>query len=91
MNSPSQHSSVSSAPRFGVRVALLLAAALVCLASAVSSCSYTKHVPKGQLLLDNATIEVARDSAGKENINTLELYNFLRQRPNHKVLGFAKL
>ena len=77
--------------RLGGRVAVVLTAALVCIAAAMSSCSYTKHVPKGELLLDNATIEIDRDSAGKEKIDVLELYNFLRQRPNHKVLGFAKL
>ena len=52
------------------------------------SCSSVKHVPDGSYLLDKVTIKT--DSAGKE-INTDELYNFLRQTPNHKVLGFAKL
>ena len=91
VNSPDRHSSVSLPARLGGRVAVVLTAALVCIAAAMSSCSYTKHVPKGELLLDNATIEIDRDSAGKEKIDVLELYNFLRQRPNHKVLGFAKL
>lgn len=56
-------------------------------ASAFWSCSSTKHVPEGRYLLDNVSIiDVAGDS-----VATDELYYFLRQSPNHKVLGFAKL
>lgn len=51
------------------------------------SCSSTKHVPDGQYLLDDVSITVADN----ESVETSELYNFLRQQPNHKVLGFAKL
>lgn len=53
------------------------------------ACSSTKHVPDGQYLLDNVTIAV--DSASRSTVDATELYNFLRQTPNHKVLGFAKL
>ncbi len=63
----------------------LLALALVAVLSA--ACSVTKHVPEGRYLLDNVDIEV--DDNGI--IDETELYNFLRQTPNHKVLGFAKL
>lgn len=49
-------------------------------------CSSTKHVPQGLMLLDNVSIRVDNDT-----ISETELYNFLRQTPNHKVLGFAKL
>lgn len=52
------------------------------------SCSSVKHVPDGSFLLDKVSVRV--DSGG-DAINTGELYNFLRQTPNHKVLGFAKL
>ncbi|MDE6040453.1 MAG: outer membrane protein assembly factor, partial [Muribaculaceae bacterium] len=62
---------------FGVLCAVLL----------LSSCSSTKHVPAGEYLLDKVHI-VVKDN---EEIETAELYNFLRQQPNHKVLGFAKL
>jgi outer membrane protein assembly factor BamA len=48
-----------------------------------------RHVPDGEYLLDNVTIDV--DSAARRDIDATELYNFLRQAPNHKVLGFAKL
>lgn len=51
------------------------------------SCSPTKHVPQGQYLLDRVNIRVEND----DSIEVAELYNFLRQTPNHKVLGFAKL
>lgn len=50
-------------------------------------CSSTKHVPEGQMLLDNVAIEIEGDS----KVTSEELINFLRQQPNHKVLGFAKL
>jgi outer membrane protein assembly factor BamA len=46
-------------------------------------------VPDGEYLLDNVTISV--DSAARRDVDATELYNFLRQAPNHKVLGFAKL
>jgi len=50
------------------------------------SCSSTKHVPDGRLLLDKVAINVDNDS-----VKPADLYNYLRQTPNHKVLGFAKL
>ena len=55
---------------------------------AISACSTTKHVPQGQMLLREVSIEVEGD---KRNVDPEELYYFLRQTPNHKVLGFAKL
>ncbi len=56
------------------------------------ACSSTKHVPSGQYLLDKVAVEV-RDSAGNEvgEIDRTELSTYLRQTPNHKVLGFLKL
>ncbi|MCM1292293.1 MAG: BamA/TamA family outer membrane protein [Bacteroides sp.] len=51
------------------------------------ACSSTRHVPQGSLLLDRVDIEVD-DSSG---IDRAEMANYLRQMPNHKVLGFAKL
>lgn len=52
------------------------------------SCSSTKHVPAGQMLLRDVGIEVEGD---RREVDADELYYFLRQTPNHKVLGFAKL
>ncbi len=51
------------------------------------SCSTTKHVPDGQYLLDKVEITVD----GNRDVTSGELYNFLRQTPNHKVLGLAPL
>lgn len=50
-------------------------------------CSSTKHVPQGKHLVDKVEITVE----DTKNMTSTELYNFLRQTPNHKVLGFAKL
>ncbi len=50
-------------------------------------CSSTKHVPDGQMLLDKVEIKIDDD----RTVHSEELINFLRQTPNHKVLGFAKL
>lgn len=57
------------------------------MATLLTACSATKHVPEGSYLLDKVSIEVDGDN----DIDKKELYNFLRQTPNHKVLGFAKL
>ena len=60
------------------------------------ACSPVKHVPEGQYLLDNADIVITQtpDSIGgkrDEEVRSAELVNYLRQAPNHKVLGFLKL
>ena len=57
------------------------------MALATGACSSTKHVPDGQYLLDRVSVQVD----DRDDIRETELYNFLRQQPNHKVLGFAKL
>lgn len=51
------------------------------------ACSPTRHVAPGDYLLDEVNILVD-DSAG---LDRSELINYVRQVPNHKVLGFAKL
>lgn len=53
----------------------------------LQSCSTTKHVPKGEYLLDDVKI-IVDDSS---RVTSAELVDYLRQMPNHKVLGFAKL
>ena len=60
----------------------MLAAAL-----ALTGCSATRHVPQGQFLLDKVTISVEDSS----DVSARPLYNYLRQHPNHKVLGMARL
>lgn len=59
----------------------------VVLMVAAAACSSTKHVPQGEYLLDKVKVEVD----DRDDVTETELYNFLRQTPNHKVLGFAKL
>ena len=54
---------------------------------ALWGCSSVKYVPDGEYLLDDARI-VINDN---KDIKPSELQNFLRQQPNHKVLGFARL
>ena len=62
---------------------LVLLVAIVC----ICSCSTVKHVPEGEYLLDDVKIRVS-DNSG---ISPGSLMGYLRQRPNHEVLGFAKL
>lgn len=68
---------------------LYLFAIIISLMTAIflQACSSTKHVPEGSFLLDEVNIEIE----GKSDATDKELYYFLRQTPNHKVLGFAKL
>lgn len=61
--------------------------ALVIIPMAIS-CSSTKHVPDGKLLLDNVKINV---NDNKRSVESAELFNYLRQTQNHKVLGGLKL
>lgn len=53
----------------------------------IVSCSSTRHVPDGKYLLNDVSIKVV----DTKDIKTSELYNYLRQTPNHKVLGALKL
>ena len=61
---------------------------LVVVVSFLTGCSSTRHVPDGKYLLDRTTITIDGD---KENVKSDNLVNYLRQTPNHKILGFAKL
>lgn len=60
---------------------------MVALCVIIQSCSSTRHVDKGSYLLDKVDITVA-DSSG---VSSKGFVNYLRQSPNHKVLGFWKL
>lgn len=51
-------------------------------------CSATRHVPQGEYLLDKVRVDV--DDPGGD-VSSADLINYLRQQPNHKVLGFWKL
>lgn len=59
---------------------LLGATALV----AAVSCSTTKHVADGEMLLNRSRIEI-NDSTGE--LQAADLANFLRQKPNSRTLG----
>lgn len=50
-------------------------------------CSATRHVPRGEYMLDDVSIEISSD----KDISSHDLVNYLKQSPNHEVLGFWKL
>jgi len=52
------------------------------------SCSSTKHVPQGQLLLDKVDINI---SDPQNHVQPSQLTSYLRQNANHRVLGGLKL
>lgn len=63
-------------------------AVLVLTALLATACASTRHVPEGSYLLDNVSIDLTDKP---RDVSSSQLYNYLRQQPNHKVLGFAKL
>lgn len=69
------------------RLTSILSAVFVVTAIVLSACSTSRHVPQGQYLLDKVSIKVDPSTGMDE----LTLLNYLRQQPNHVVLGFAKL
>ncbi len=72
-----------------IRLLLFFLAALIAM-PAIVSCSSTKHVPDGYLLLDKVRINIL-DRENESDINKQELTNYLRQTENHKVLGGFKM
>ena len=54
----------------------------------IASCSSTKHVPQDKLLLDKVKINI---SDPHNDVEPSQLANYLRQTPNHRVLGGLKL
>ena len=66
---------------------ILTAAAAAVALLAPAGCSTSRHVPEGEYLLDKVKIDVD-PSTGTDEVT---LINYLRQQPNHVVLGFAKL
>lgn len=67
---------------------LALVATLIVIMVTLSSCSTTKHVPEGKLLLDKVKINIQDPS---HDIESSQLSNYLRQNANHRVLGGLKL
>lgn len=68
---------------------LYLTHILYCLVLAVAlcACSSSKHVPQDRLLVNKVSIKVSDNKEYKES----NLYNYLKQIPNHTVLGGIKL
>ena len=56
------------------------------LALLLSACSTTKYVPEGSYLLDKVTVEVEDNT-----VNSGDLSNYLRQRPNFKAFGLFRI
>ena len=73
--------------RFAAHTITSIAVAIVAMAVLVS-CSSTKHVPQGKMLLDKVKIKIADPHS---DVETNELANYLRQNANHRVLGGLKL
>ena len=69
------------------RISGILTAIVVAAVWVLTGCSSTRHVPEGEYLLDKVSIEVDPTTGTDQ----LTLINYLRQQPNHVVLGFAKL
>ena len=60
----------------------------LCVVALLSSCSSTKHVPEDKFLLDKVNINI---SDPHSEVEQAQLYNYLRQTANHRVLGGLKL
>lgn len=56
-----------------------------------ASCSTVKHVPDGQYLLDKVSIDITDDGPCNNDLTSADLNGYLRQTPNHKILGLFKL
>lgn len=74
--------------RFAAFYILSLCLTVTVLLSGLTACSLTKHVPKGQYLLDNVKINLLDTSS---TVHGKDLTKFLRQTENHKVLGGLRL
>lgn len=59
----------------------------LCALTTLWSCSATRHVPRGKYMLDDVSIEIS----GDKSVSSHDLINYLKQSPNHEVLGFWKL
>ena len=73
--------------RLALRILKSIAITVV-LVAMLASCSSTKHVPEGKLLLDKVKINIADPHP---EVEKGQLANYLRQNANHRVLGGFKL
>lgn len=60
---------------------------VICAVLSLAGCSATRHVPDGKYLLEDVSIEIE----GDREVSSKDLVNYLKQAPNHEVLGFWKL
>ncbi len=71
----------------------MLPTAVVCVVAALLlslvSCNTTKHVPQGRYLLDNMDINIIDKK--NHHVSKTDLQSYIRQQPNHEVLGGLKL
>ena len=70
---------------FSLRLTFPGVVAAVVVAVIATACSSTKHVPEGEYLLDDVSIEVT----DRNDIDKVELYNFLRQQPNRRAIQLS--
>ncbi|WP_240597641.1 BamA/TamA family outer membrane protein [Duncaniella muris] len=66
---------------------ILMTIVSLCALTTLWSCSATRHVPRGKYMLDDVSIEIS----GDKSVSSHDLINYLKQSPNHEVLGFWKL
>lgn len=59
----------------------------IMMAAVLCACSSTKHVPQDRLLVNKVKINVTDN----KDIKEASLINYLKQQPNHSVLGGMKL
>lgn len=70
--------------RFLFRIVLIAATAI-----SLAGCTSSRHVPQGNLMLDQVAISLDSTPSGPE-IDTRALQAYLRQEPNHKMLWSIK-
>lgn len=68
--------------------AYILMCVLTCASILFSGCSPTRHVPAGELLLDNVKVRVT-DST--ETLTETTMMSYIRQRPNNRFLHISRL
>ena len=59
--------------------------AIVALLLAIAGCSTTKYIPEGEYLLNKVTVK-----ADDEQTSNREFEDYVRQKPNKRIFGFAR-
>lgn len=66
----------------GVSILFLFAALSLSVA-----CSVTRNIPEGSFLVQKVTVDADKEAPRKERISADELKNYIRQKPNKRLLG----